>query len=75
MQSRWGSLTESVLNVLIGYSVAVISQLIIFPLFDIHVGLRQNLFIGLWFTVISIVRSYAVRRLFNGKANKEKGRD
>lgn len=59
------SFVESCANVAIGYGVAVASQVVIFPWFGIHVPLRSNLVIGLWFTAISIVRSYVLRRLFN----------
>lgn len=65
MQSRKWSAIEAIMNVIIGYGVAVASQVAVFPLFGIHVSLRSNLLIGLWFTAISIVRSYAVRRAFN----------
>ena len=65
MQSRLGSLIESIANILIGYGVAVASQLAIFPLFGIAIPLTDNLLIGLWFTAISLARSYVVRRAFN----------
>ena len=65
MQTRLGSLIESAANVAIGYGVAVASQLAIFPLFGIHIPLSDNLLIGAWFTVISLARSYIVRRTFN----------
>ena len=64
-QSRRQSLAETVTSVAIGYMVALASQLAIFPLFDIHVSLSDNLMIGAWFTAISIARGYAVRRFFN----------
>jgi len=64
-QSRAMSGAESVANVAIGYGVAVASQLVIFPLFGVHLPLSDNLLIGAWFTVISLARSYVVRRLFN----------
>ena len=51
--------------VAIGYSVAILSQLAVFPLFGIKVTLTDNLLIGAFFTVISLARSYLVRRLFN----------
>lgn len=70
MQTRTQSFIESVVNVLIGYTVALISQLLIFPLFDIHVTFTDNLLIGLWFTVISIIRSYIIRRWFNAKIKR-----
>ena len=64
-QSRKMSFVESCANVAIGYGVALLSQLAIFPLFGIKVSLAENLLIGLFFTIISIARSYVVRRLFN----------
>lgn len=70
MQTKTQSLIESVVNVLIGYTVALISQLLIFPMFDIHVTFTDNLLIGLWFTVISIIRSYTIRRWFNAKIKR-----
>lgn len=65
-QSHKHSVVESFTNIAIGYSVALASQLIIFPLYDIHVKFETNLYIGLWFTAISLFRSYILRRFFNG---------
>lgn len=67
MQSKTHSLIESLTNVSIGYVVALLSQIVVFPMFNIYVPLSDNLLIGLWFTVISIFRSYVVRRYFNKK--------
>jgi len=64
MQLKRHSLLESVVNVGVGYGVALLSQILIFPLFNIKVTLRENVLIGLFFTVISIVRSYLLRRMF-----------
>ena len=66
-QSRLGSLIESLMNIAIGYGVALLSQILIFPLFGIHVPLSTNLWIGAWFTAISLVRSYVIRRWFNAR--------
>jgi hypothetical protein len=65
MQTKLQSLLESAANILIGYTVAVVSQLVLFPWFGIHIPLSDNLIIGLWFTVISLARSYGLRRFFN----------
>ena len=67
MQTKYQSLIESLTNILIGYLTALLSQVLIFPLFDIYVTLQDNLLIGLYFTIISLVRSYLVRRYFNKK--------
>jgi len=66
-QSRLESLVETITNTAIGYTVALASQIIIFPWFDINVTLSQNLLIGMWFTFISILRGYVVRRWFNSR--------
>lgn len=66
-QTKVGSLIESFTNILIGYTIAILSQIVIFPLFNIHVPLKTNLGIGLWFTAISLIRSYTIRRFFNKK--------
>ena len=65
MQTKKHSGIEALVNVLVGYAVAITSQVIIFPWYGVHISLEDNLFIGLWFTVISLVRSYALRRAFN----------
>jgi hypothetical protein len=66
-QTRLGSLIEAIMNIAIGYGVALLSQIVIFPLFGILVPLSTNLWIGAWFTVISLVRSYIIRRWFNAR--------
>lgn len=70
MQSRLSSFVESVVNILLGFGVALLSQIVVFPLFDIHVSLSTNLGIGAWFTAISLVRSYVIRRWFNAMIHK-----
>jgi hypothetical protein len=61
---------ESVTNVAVGYGVAVGTQLVVFPWFGLDVPMTDTLLIGAVFTVVSIVRSYALRRLFNGWARR-----
>ena len=58
------SLVEAVANVVVGYGVAVVTQNLIFPIFGLHTTLAQNLKLGAAFTVISIGRSFASRRVF-----------
>lgn len=70
MQSRKQSLIESVVNVLVGYVMALISQLVIFPLFGVNLPLTDNLLISAFFTTVSIVRSYLIRRVFNRNLNR-----
>ena len=64
IQSRRMSLVEAVTNTVVGYLLAVVVQLVAFPLFGLEVGLADNLAIALLFTAVSIARSYTLRRLF-----------
>lgn len=64
-QSRRMSAVEAVANVFVGYALAVGVQFLVFPAFGLRVGFVENLGIGLIFTAVSLVRSYAIRRLFN----------
>ena len=63
-QSRLMSLVEAVANVVFGYGVAVVTQILIFPVFGLHTTLAQNLKMGAVFTMVSLARSFALRRLF-----------
>lgn len=65
-QSRLLSLAEAVANVIVGYGVSVLANWIVLPAFGYAVTLRDSFTIGLVFTVISLVRSYVIRRWFNG---------
>jgi len=64
-QSKIGSFIESWANIFIGWAVAVASQVLIFPLYGINCPLETNIKISLWFTAISLIRSYTIRRIFN----------
>ena len=65
MQTRLMSMVETITNVAIGLVVSFLSQVVIFKLYDIHISLAQNLEMTLYFTVVSIIRSYVLRRFFN----------
>jgi hypothetical protein len=64
-QSKLHSLYESLLGVVVGYIISMMAQLIIFPLYDIHISISDNLMIGIWFALVSIVTRYIIRRVFN----------
>lgn len=65
-QTKFWSAVESSANTTIGYVTAIMTQLIVFPMFNIHIKLHENLAIGAIFTVISLIRGYIIRRYFNG---------
>ena len=63
-QSRHMSLVESLANVAVGYGIAVLTQIAVFPFFGLHVSLADNLVMGAVFTIVSIARSFTLRRVF-----------
>jgi hypothetical protein len=69
-QSRLGSFVEAWINVIIGYAINFTANLLIFPHFGWNITVKQNLVLGAIFTVISVARSYVVRRWFNQYIHK-----
>ena len=69
-QTRMGSFIEAWINVLIGFGINFGANLLILPLFGFHVTLSDNFLIGLLYTVVSVARSYAVRRWFNARIHR-----
>ena len=51
-QSRRMSLVEAIANVLVGYGLAVLTQILVFPLFGLRTTLSENLAMGLVFTAL-----------------------
>jgi hypothetical protein len=64
VQSRRMALVEAATNVVVGYGLAVLVQVVVFPVFGILLSVGENLAIGAVFTVVSMARSYLLRRLF-----------
>lgn len=67
-QSRTDSAIEAGLNILIGAGVALCAQLIWFPLIGKEFTMTENLWTTAFFTAVSFIRSYSLRRLLNGKS-------
>lgn len=65
MQSRLGSFVEACINVLIGFWINFFANLVILPLVGFHISISQNFYIGLLYTLVSVARSYCIRRWFN----------
>lgn len=64
-QSKKWSLIEVVVGLLIGLVTSIfIFQPIIFSYYGVDFGVAQNTVIAVWFTIISLFRSYGVRRFF-----------
>jgi hypothetical protein len=64
MQSRGMSLVEAATNVFVGYILAILTQMLVFPLFGIQAALAEHLAIGIAFVGVSLVRGYVLRRVF-----------
>jgi hypothetical protein len=67
MQTKKQSFVESLTNVGIGYTISLLSLFFIFPILGIESSASKNILITCYFTAISIVRSYVIRRWFNKK--------
>jgi hypothetical protein len=63
-QSRLMSLVEAATNVVVGYGLAIATQIVVFPWFGLQADLPAHLTIGLLFLIVSLLRSYLLRRLF-----------
>lgn len=67
-QSRTDSLMEALTNIVVGFSINFVANILILPaVLGVPVNLKELGTIGVFFTIVSVVRSYGLRRLFNGR--------
>lgn len=64
-QTRRQSLIEAVINIVVGFGINTALNFTVFPIFGWHISLQQNLALGVIYTIVSIARSYCLRRVFN----------
>ena len=64
-QSKLGSFLEAVVNTALGLVIAMGATALIAYCYDIPITARNNFILTAWMTVISVIRSYLLRRLFN----------
>jgi len=69
-QTKFQSVIESLTNILIGFIISFISQVVIFNQFGVEISLGKNLEMTVYFTIISFIRSYILRRIFNRMKGK-----
>lgn len=69
-QSKLGSFVESLINICIGFFINFSANMLVLPMIGFHISASQNLFIGMIYTVISVIRSYAIRRWFNTRIHR-----
>jgi hypothetical protein len=70
MQSKTQSLIESITGTAIGYVTAVFVSMVVYPLFGFPVTFVQANALTVIFTILSVGRSYVVRRVFNYHASR-----
>ena len=64
-QTLKGSLYEVWTNIFVGFGLNYFANLLIFPLFGMHISHANNFWMGCIYTAISLVRSFVLRRVFN----------
>ena len=67
MQNKKTSFIEALSNIVIGYTINFIMNMIVLPFFVDGFTVSDNLIIGLIYTFISLARAYIIRRWFNKK--------
>lgn len=67
MQTKKQSRVETGIQQLAGFLVVLASQMVLFPIIGLEVSLIGNVGITIYFTIISMARSYIIRRYFNKK--------
>ncbi|ESQ85382.1 hypothetical protein AEAC466_04375 [Asticcacaulis sp. AC466] len=67
-QSRIDSFMEAITNTAVGFTISLCVQLIVAHIYHLPISIGDNLVIVGIFTVVSIIRQYVVRRLFDGKS-------
>jgi hypothetical protein len=70
MQSKTQSAIEVVAGTTIGFIIAMLAQVFITWQYGIASTLTQDFWITIFFTGISIIRGYAMRRFFNWLASR-----
>lgn len=73
-QSRTMSLVEAATNVIVGYVLAILTQMAVFPRFGIEAALHEHLAIGLAFVSVSLARGYVLRRAFEAVRARQAGK-
>ena len=67
MQTKKQSFIEASTNTAVGFVISLASTFVIFPLVGFESSPSKNIVVTLFFTVVSIVRGYVIRRFFNKK--------
>lgn len=63
-QSKFMSLVESVVSILVGFGISLVAQMYFLPMLGVAISFRQNLTFALIMTAVSIGRQFVMRRIF-----------
>lgn len=69
-QSMKMSFVESMVSTAIGFATSFAGNVIIFHVMDKHISNTENFWVTVFFTVLSLTRSFLVRRWFNARHSK-----
>jgi hypothetical protein len=72
--SKLKSATEAITNLIPGFAIAYLSNMYVLPLYAEGIAASDSftmLQIGVWYTIISLARSYVLRRVFERLGEKE----
>ena len=72
MQLKRHSFIEAWVNIIVGYTINILANFVIFPIWGWSITLKQNIEIGIVYTVISLIRSYCLRRAFTHLTERTK---
>jgi len=67
LQTKKQSILESLLQTTIGIILSFFIQILIYSILNIPVTFTQNIIIALIFFIVSILKNYVIRRIFNNK--------
>lgn len=67
MQTKKNSFIEACVNTLIGFIITLACSFFIYPICGVQASVGSMSGVTAFFTVISIIRQYIIRRFFNKK--------
>lgn len=65
-QTKLGSFVEAWANIGVGFTINFVCNMLVWPIFGLHMTASVAFWGGVIFTVVSLVRQYVIRRWFNG---------
>ena len=69
-QSRRQSVIEAIVQTVVAMVLSLVVQVYLFPWYGIYISLADDIAIIIIFTIVSFIRSFYIRRLFNYLGNK-----